>query len=503
MALQPPLRPARSVRKPNSTEPLIQEKSSLEIVRSGSIKSRPVKKRDSIDLAKQSHAFRNAPLPPLPPMQRSETSPVRRQDVDAPPVPSKIPGDGRPIVLPSSPHPARKLSLRRKQKTAPDILVPGQRPQWDISSSPRRNEVNGRQSLGGGEATPPGSGLMISHTSSLSDELGQGECPQEKNMKMGRWNLLGGLFAKKASTSAPTSPPSRTPRDSSSSGEKSMTEGKGGRFRSRSKSRGARNRDEFDKPTFNRAKTAPFRVEHISKPLPPLGTEVQLRSGSVPRSRAMLDVEIPNVELERYSVMFGDVLGDSNSLEKDQTPMDVPRGRQQSTPTSHPRNVERGMGLAKSRGHRGNSRNLSIDLGLSIFPPSPSLKPSPLKPRNHRRSRTLADLKLSDSPSITGFIVQAPPVKPSPPRSRAIGGISRYGDKMSPLPPPPPPPIPKSAKDLIPLIRVASSRPMESGAAIQQTRTVVMKQQSSVNPTWEIPPHSNGMNNLQIASLND
>ncbi len=340
MASQP-LRPSRSLRRPNSNDR--QEKSSLEIVRSGSVKSRPVKKRDSIDLAKQSHALRNAPLPPLPPMQRSATSPWAMRDTDVPQVPSKIPGDGRPMFLPPSPLPPRKLSLRRKQKTTPDIMVPEKYPQRTSSLSPMGRVIDGRQSLGSNGSTPPGSRLLTPRTSSLSDGLGPADCPQGGNAKNARWNLLGGLFGRKASTSAPTSPPPRMLRDSSSSGEKSLqgeirpAEVKGGLFRSRSKLKAARNRDELGKPAFNRARTAPIRPDDISKPLPALGMDANFRKGSVPLSRAMLDVEIPNVQLERYSVMFENLLDPNNSSSlsgEDQaapgSSMEGSRGRQQS-----------------------------------------------------------------------------------------------------------------------------------------------------------------------------
>ncbi|KAI9721017.1 MAG: hypothetical protein M1812_002496 [Candelaria pacifica] len=131
--------------------------------------------------------------------------------------------------------------------------------------------------------------------------------------KGSRWKVLGGMFGKKAtesppppsfyqvqqSSSSPRTPQAHTPKPNKVSRERSIKK----RINPKNKDRGE------GKPIFNRAQTVPLAQAEATPRPPPKSTQSSLRPGQFHLGGTrMLDVDIPNTKLDRYSVMFDAVL---------------------------------------------------------------------------------------------------------------------------------------------------------------------------------------------------
>lgn len=140
----------------------------------------------------------------------------------------------------------------------------------------------------------------------------------EAGAKNGRWNPFGGLFTKK-STPSPESSPSipalvsplfevHIEGGTAKRPFRAATEGSRGLFRSRSK------RDPV-KNNYKRANRVSIRTTDISNPIRIIDEDHSQcpLSGGRNSTKPVLDVEIPSVKLERYSVMFGSLLEDHSS----------------------------------------------------------------------------------------------------------------------------------------------------------------------------------------------
>ena len=305
---------SRSFRRPVGPD----EPAPPPLSRNGSLKGRNAKPRDSIDVAKKSQPMHPPPppppLPPLPSLERQATSPLVSTsipDLVRSPNGFQTP-PRRPQQLPEGTIPLRRVSYRQKQ-FIPDgqVVLPGESSSRARSADGRRGLLRRRLSIGRRRSVHENRGMPRARTNSISQPLDEAKVADEVLVKHGRWNILGGLFTKKTAGSAPTSPSNRSRNNSAGEGKESLSsqssqlvDAPRGLFRGRSKRCGA----EARRPSVTRSRTAPIRSEDISKPLPIPGVNWNMRKGSVPLAQAMLDVEIPQVRLERYSVMFGDVL---------------------------------------------------------------------------------------------------------------------------------------------------------------------------------------------------
>jgi hypothetical protein len=322
----------------------------------GLSRTRSIKPRDSIDLIKQSQAMRPPPRRAPSSSRGREASPgtAGRDRSRSRPADRRV-STARPLAQESASFPARKSSLRRKQgggnADTPAVLA-------RRASSVRRgtraagaHSRSGSALKGGGarsESAPP----QVQTTSSGASS----EVPRQHSR---RWAVLGNLFGKKSSTA-----PAPAPMPSQPSAALMATQGavpsleKGVMepvtashfpaqaplppaktsptlFRMRSKSAASRQRDLPHKREVQRASTVPVATAEPYHPLRSHSPHPQqqqqqeqqhvLALDSVAEddgtdttaardSRSditlpILDVEIPNVELERYSIMFGNVLG--------------------------------------------------------------------------------------------------------------------------------------------------------------------------------------------------
>ncbi|KAI9700636.1 MAG: hypothetical protein M1836_002003 [Candelina mexicana] len=147
--------------------------------------------------------------------------------------------------------------------------------------------------------------------SQISNDRSQGG-PTLKH-KGSRWKLLGGMFGRKTTESSPSSSfnqvqhPSSSPRTPQSNTPKTTEV-----LRERSIKRRANPRIKEQgegKPNLKRAQTSPLSQSEAAPKPPPKSTQSSLRPARAQlEGGRMLDVDIPNTKLDRYSVMFDAVL---------------------------------------------------------------------------------------------------------------------------------------------------------------------------------------------------
>lgn len=147
--------------------------------------------------------------------------------------------------------------------------------------------------------------------------------------KPSKWKILGGIFGGRKHSSSQATPfyqlqpePTQTPvapqTDTVSFGEPTTSEA---RPKSRGRGRSfAERKTKKNKPDLKRAETAPLRFDlHENRQEQTATPEITLEGGPLmdnarsdqtgkPYNGQMLDVDIPSIQLERYSVMFGSVL---------------------------------------------------------------------------------------------------------------------------------------------------------------------------------------------------
>ena len=223
----------------------------------------------------------------------------------------------RPRPLPEGTIPLRRVSYRQKRFMPPgEVVLPSESTGRARSADERRAFLRRRLSIGRRKSVHENVAMSRARTNSISQPLDQAKTADDVVVKHGRWNILGGFFTKKTTGSALTSPSNQSRNNSAGEGKGSLSSKSSqlvdtprGLFRGRSRRGGA----EARRPSITRPRTAPIRSEDISKPLPIPGVNWNMRKGSVPLTQATLDVEIPRVRLERYSVMFGDVLEPNTS----------------------------------------------------------------------------------------------------------------------------------------------------------------------------------------------
>ena len=184
-----------------------------------------------------------------------------------------------------------------------------------------------------------GSSIVSSVVSSTRDV-----CVEPAKSRVGRWHTLGGIFSKKTSSSPPSpnlpvlqmqcssvrdpkqdheplqrhagpSSRSHSPQRTRSAGDNDggRTSGPHMRHLPKREVKGLR------MPDFARAKSAPLlQVKPVSPTPPPKDINYTNVGSRALRQRIdtppRLHVEIPNVEMERYSIMFGSLLDDTQPL---------------------------------------------------------------------------------------------------------------------------------------------------------------------------------------------
>lgn len=288
-------------------------------------RTRSVKLRDSIDLAKQSHPPRPTPLSVMPVTDKPWPSPPPEQTKPRHRAYMLAPAGTRA----PSPVAARKFSIRRKARTPNEGAQDAAPPHRNVSIRREKRDQEKRDQESRSSSGSSSSQKEVHASTKKSGKQAHLDSGAESNMehdstlKSARWNLLGGLFGKKAVTSPGVTPPQTPPavvpvteRSRNSAGSKSnlappqppSPEPPRGLFRSRSRAKAARHREDDKKPDFKRANTAPVQAGNISKPLPVPGMRPGMQRNPTHPSRLLLDVEIPDVQMERYSVMFGQVL---------------------------------------------------------------------------------------------------------------------------------------------------------------------------------------------------
>ncbi|KAI9788011.1 MAG: hypothetical protein M1816_007315 [Peltula sp. TS41687] len=266
--------------------------------------SRNITLRDSIDLLKHSYYTQRPFSPSIPPASEPRS---------AGPTIMKKSRSFRRKKASEQPDHQNDPPWRIRGKDGPqsakasvwmDKRFPGQNgsPCWDDSHRthpirPRSGQIGIEEPLRS----------AVSRASSYPD--------RELGTKNGRWHLLGSLFTKKAAPSPePSSPASVqvSPRfevhiegGTVKIPSRVATEGSRGLFRSRS-------RRDPHRHNSKRVNTAPIRTKDISKPIPIVDNNQHHHRGQIFRDcssiKPLLDVEIPHVKLERYSVMFGNLL---------------------------------------------------------------------------------------------------------------------------------------------------------------------------------------------------
>ena len=162
------------------------------------------------------------------------------------------------------------------------------------------------------QATREGIGSAASYTSSLSGSEyrpateGSRQGDEISKQKGGKWKMFGGLFGKKSSVS-PASPfyqvqqtsPVRSPTASQTDSVRSP--------------RTKKNTREPTNPEIQRAHSVPLAhaahtAELSPKPPPKDNVPNEISHWRIPETGPTLRVDIPNIQLERYSVMFGSLL---------------------------------------------------------------------------------------------------------------------------------------------------------------------------------------------------
>lgn len=282
-----------------------------------STSSKNITPRDSVDLLKHSY-YANRPLSPVisPASETRSGTTKRSRSFKRRKASDQSDADVGHKDLLIRNDPPWRMGRKDEPHSAKasfwmDKRLPGHydSPLWD--EAPRLNHMRPRSGQNGIEEPPRSAVSRASSYPDASPSVGSGSRP-------GRWHLLGGLFAKKSVTSQEPSSPASTmvsPRfevhiegGTVKKSTRAAIEDSRGLFRSRSKR-------EPVKHNSRRANTAPIRTTDISKPIPIISDDHN--QGHIPRAcgstKPVLDVEIPSVKLERYSVMFGNLLENHSS----------------------------------------------------------------------------------------------------------------------------------------------------------------------------------------------
>ena len=440
-----------------------------------STRPRTVKPRDSIDIVRKSQTLRPAP----------RSVPDTEKSWPSPPLPEQSAFLARahtfaqPASSAPSAFPSRKPSLKQKRRSSRERAREETSPYRSRSLRRDKSVPRPRPSPVGGRKTTTTTTTATATTTTTATAtttpgpdvhgLGGAEVEHEMSARPGKWNLLGGLFGKKnlqtQVASPPDTPSKAPPVDGSirtSAGDHQSVlerqpcppEPPRGLFRSRSRLRSARHRDGQAKPEIKRTVTMPMRAHDVSKPLPTPGEPPTMRRHPKDPRRLLLDVEIPSVQLERYSVMFSNVLQPNAS-----TPT-LLSGAQERT--GKLREAEEEAGARTVRSRRTCHRRTVLTTGQASpqrsAPESmddawqPRLKP--LAVQNHRRSRSIAHLKLAHPPTITGHVgvLVHGPGTPMASRSNSFT-VDTSSESPRPLPPLPPPspsktPVPGHESDV-------------------------------------------------------
>lgn len=303
--------------------------------------SRTIQARDSLDLLKPSHPHRSPPPTPSATVRTPPAGPAtvkRRRSlkkvlarVDAAlahPLPTE------PFDRPGQPDGLGYRSWvdagvpveKRVRNRSKDTRREGSSPELRTHSAAGDRRADKRIATPSRAASYPDIGCNV-------------DGKHEPALKSGRWPLLGGWFGKKDPTPCETA--ASTPTRGSLANEDGHDSGGRARYErvpepSRTLFR-SRSRKDVGRAHFKRMNTVPIRTTDISQPLP-MATEPQMRRQPFRGGfKPLLNVEIPNVELERYSIMFGNVLEDHSTLTSSsqaaRRPADVERAR--SRPSEH------------------------------------------------------------------------------------------------------------------------------------------------------------------------
>lgn len=299
----------------------------------------------------------------------------------------------------------------------------------------------------------------------------------------GKRKILGGLFSKKVTpvSSPPPKSDSRepfafTPREQTNHRETKIyadppsfpRKQNGGLFRSRSRLNASPRRADANKQTVKRANTSPISGADISSPLP-----VVLGDKYKPHPRQnmgspKLNVDIPKVTMERYSVMFGTLLQrdasppgtvrEESSCEKAKNREDTSELRiQQPVPDKSP--VLPAFSFQQQPEPEPPTSELGSFSTLKLQPAQNPLSSNPVsrkremsskgsKQHRHKRSLTASDIlssKPKDSSQVV-VMVQGPKT-PSSERAKSVvilnSPTSPAPSEASPrtLPPPPDSPV--------------------------------------------------------------
>lgn len=147
-----------------------------------------------------------------------------------------------------------------------------------------------------------------------------------------------------------------------------------------------------------------------------------------------LDIEIPNIKLERYSIMFGSVL---NSEASSSSLLARRQATLEKLKTINDRILKEEEDKERMRQRRATSPQPTKSPGFTLFPPTPNRQgPSPLTPRRlDSRMQSYTSPANLPSPSRPSFDHEAPPRK----EKKTVTIISpRTMEQRNQGPPPPP-----------------------------------------------------------------
>ena len=186
-----------------------------------------------------------------------------------------------------------------------------------------REEVTGKLDLLHSEEPSTTSSSPIPYPSRQKDAPGFADLNKPLKRKPSRWNILGGLFGKKnvppASVTTPIyqmrdhSKPTSNHKETVLIGPESLgmaPKGKNRFHRSRSSSTRLTKSKGGARPAFRRTRTAPspHPLEHGPNP----SSKESDADNTFPKlqldGEPLLSVDIPDIQLDRYSVMFGGLL---------------------------------------------------------------------------------------------------------------------------------------------------------------------------------------------------
>lgn len=170
------------------------------------------------------------------------------------------------------------------------------------------------------DASLLGGPRRLGDESAMPNEIGMEALPREK----GRWRMFGGLFSKKpvSHPASPLSPPYKTRLQSTTVSEqepamtnrhrrassKSLDSSIAGRI-AKPQGKEERHGKVQNKSTASKNSGVAGYAEDMKSPKPPpKDFPSPLYSVKSPGRERMLQVDIPDISMERYSVMFGSVL---------------------------------------------------------------------------------------------------------------------------------------------------------------------------------------------------